>query len=534
MRTPRAVVAHHASTQSAQRRRELGSHATPGPLARTLVDLAIVHLAELPALVVDPSCGAGSFLLAAADALADRGLGPDDVLGRLAGCDVDPQAVASCGEALRVWGRARGAQPDGSPDLRVTDPLRFPTPWGGRVDLVVGNPPFLAQRTADTARDGAARSGLRHRFGALGPYVDASAAFLLVATELLDRGGVAVMLQPQSILSARDAGAVRDRVVADAELVSLWADDTRYFDAEIDVCAPVLRRATTARSLRGPVDLRWGANAAAVGSVAAPGAGSAWASLLAAGLGVPAVPDVPTTDAGRTLDDVATTTAGFREEFYALASAARSVGEQGWAPTAAPLVTVGMVDVARMDRMTPRRLGGRRVSDPRLDTRALQEASPRVAAWVLDRSVPKVLVATQTRVLEAAADPSGRCVPVTPLVSVEPRSGAGVDVWHLLALLSAPPVAARIANDAAGSGLSVGAVRVSAASLRSIPLPVHADAWSTGASLIRDVQQERDGNRSERLRDVGAVMCEAYGVAPDGELLEWWHRHASRVRPSRA
>lgn len=492
-----------------------------------LVDTALDHLGRLPRLVVDPSCGAGSFLVAAADALADRGMPSEEVPGALAGCDVDATALAGAAAALQRWAEERDVlSRSAPPDLRRLDPLRSTLPWADRTCLVVGNPPFLAQRTGDTARDGRSRAEMNRRFGALGPYVDTAAVFLLVACDLLDDGGVAVMVQPQSVLAARDAAPVRERLVELADLVALWGDDSRHFDAQVDVCAPILRRGVSG-ARRPPVEVRWGAATRPLRLAPAPSSCSTWSPLLAAGLGVPEVLDLPAAEGF--VGDVAVTTAGFRDEFYALAAAARSRAEPGWSASSPPLLTVGMVDVAHLDRRSARRLGGRTVTEPRLDRQSLRREHPKVARWVRGRLVPKVLVATQTKVIEAIADPAGRCVPVTPLVSVELREETTLDVWDLLAALSAPPLSALVAAGAAGSGLSVGSVRVSAASLRTLPLPVDREAWRAGAAMLRVLQTGPAPGRSERLRDFGAVMCDAYGVASTGPVLDWWFRHADRA-----
>ncbi len=59
----------------------------------------------------------------------------------------------------------------------------------------------------------------------------------------------------------------------------------------------------------------------------------------------------------------------------------------------------------------------------RASTSTLARDGPELARWVGGRLVPKVLVATQTAVLEAAADPTGAWVPSVPVISVEPRPG---------------------------------------------------------------------------------------------------------------
>ncbi len=531
----RSLIERHAAEQAPSRRRSLGSHATPESLAVMLVEVALGHLGGLPRLVVDPACGAGSFLLAAADALVARGVAPRDVVTtRLAGCDVDPDAVAHCTAALRRWAEDHAVGGAVEPGIVLHDPLRAPTPFTGVADLVVGNPPFLAQRTSDTARTDADRASLRARFGDLGPYVDAAAAFLLVGAELLAPDGVAVLIGPQSILSARDAESVRAQLADRSELVALWADDARHFDADVEVCAPVLKRRSSGTTVddrcgERTVEVRWGAAGDVVATMPEPSRGASWAPLLAVAHGVPLV-TLPA--GGPTIGDVASCTAGFRDEFYALAAAASTgpidPGHPGTTTgsAAAPLVTVGMIDVCRLDRVSPRRLGGRRVTVPGVDLVALAEDQPRVAAWAAARQVPKVLVATQTKVIEAVADSTGALVPVTPVISVEPLPVAAppgaVDVWHLVAVLSAPPVSAAVAADRAGSGLSSRALRLSAASLRSLPLPAASGRWDEAAAIARRLHSCGPTARPALLRGLGVAMCDAYGVTADGTLLEWW------------
>ena len=493
----RSLVEDHERTIGADDRRRLGAHYTPEHLARRLVEAGIAELGHVPELVCDPACGAGSFLLAAADALTARGADPADVVNRrLIGGEIDPAAAAVARRALIAWARSHEVSAAIEPvvvecDTLVTPAQRWLGERAGRIDLVVGNPPFLGQLSSDTARDRDEREAATRRFGAIGAYTDSSALFLLVAVELLAPGGVTVMLQPQSLLAARDARPVRSRLLTTADLVGFWATDDRPFDAGVHVCAPMFRRCPNAPDDVAPevgpeVVLRWGPDVEVAGTCPVPGDGP-WGPLLAGLSGVPPVAD----RGGPRLSSLATATAGFRDEFYALAEAARDPGEHGWSDAAPRLVTVGMIGPGRTSwGSTPRLLAGRRMASPRLDMGALAAAAPRVADWVSKRSVPKVLVATQTRVIEAAADPAGTDIPVTPTISVEPFDGD--DVWRVTAALLAPPVAARAVATHFGAGLSSSTRCVGRrVPVLDVELPSDDRCWDLGAACCRELARTR-------------------------------------------
>jgi hypothetical protein len=480
--------------------------------------------------VCDPACGAGSFLLAAADALYARGLAPTEVLARLGGADLDRDAVAAARRALAEWADEHGvarAEAD-RVDLRVADTLLAPPPeWTRRWDLVVGNPPFLGQLAAETSRPAAGRDVLRERFPEAGPYADSAALFLLGVIDLVADGGVSVLLQPQSVLAARDTRGIRRRLSERARLVGLWACADHPFDAEVEVCAPVVRVPDHGDPDSDVVHVTWGPEARPVGTAARPAPGASWGPLLAGALGVPVVPSPPA-DRVRRVAELATATAGFRDEFYAVVAAARDLDEPGYDEADPRLVTVGMIDPGRLTWGTRgRRLGGRTVVGPRLDLDALARDAPKAATWVRRRLRPKVLVATQTKILEAVADPAGDVVPVTPTISVEPTGGA--DLWALTAALLAPPVAARAAAEHLGSGLSVGAVRWSAAAVLDVDLPVDHDAWGRGAVLARRLADADGFARADLLRRLGRSMCASHGIDPDHEVSDWWYERARRA-----
>ena len=89
-------------------------------------------------------------------------------------------------------------------------------------------------------------------------------------------------------------------------------------------------------------------------------------------------------------------------------------------------------------------------------------------------------------------------------------------------------LAARLARDAAGSGLSAGAVRVSATAVRALPLPSDTGAWREGTDLAAGLGLDEEGRRDEILHRFGEVMVRAYGPADPDLLAGWWPRATGR------
>ena len=114
------------------------------------------------------------------------------------------------------------------------------------------------------------------------------------------------------------------------------------------------------------------------------------------------------------LGDRVRLTANFRDQYYGLVPA---VAEGGDGPA---LVTSGLVDPGRChwgDR--PVTFAKRRFHRPTVDLRRLTAPMRR---WADGMLVPKVVVANQTRVIEAVADPDGSWIPSVPLITARPTS----------------------------------------------------------------------------------------------------------------
>jgi hypothetical protein len=490
-------------------------------------------------VVWDPACGGGAFLLAAADALLAAGHRPERVVGELIwGTDLDPGAVTVAEAALVFWAWCHGvpaARPVGH--LVVADALLAPRPGPPEgFDLVVGNPPFQGQLTGGAVRTNAERVALQAAWGGVvGPYTDTAALFLVAGARALAPGGALAMVQPTSVLSARDAGPARAAATAGAELVGLWVAVEPVFDAAVDVCAPVLRRPAPDPTGREPepgiVDLdaaeagpgpssapvqRWRGRSfeplpgpyhvpPATGSQGSP---APWSALALGALGVPD----PTHRSGGRLGDVATASAGFRDEYYGLVDHVHEAPVVGDLPDhLAPLVTSGLVDPGRCAWGGRRaRFGGRSWDRPVVDRRTLAGAGGRAAAWAASTAAPKVVVASQTRVGEATVDEQGSWVASTPAVVVRADPDR---LWEVAAVICSPVASAVLLAATAGSGRSADAIRPTVHSVLDLPLPVDGGAWRLGAAALR----------AGELDTFAAAMATAYGRPAVGPLEAWWH-----------
>lgn len=522
----------HERSLDGDRRRRGGVHYTPAVVASRLAELTIA--ARRSAKVCDPAVGGGAFLLAAADHLVGLGVGVREVVEeRLWGIDVDPLAVAVTRVALELWAAEHGVDV-ASPtthvvcaDTLVAGASAFPVEVG--FDVVIGNPPFQSQLGRVTARSTATSSALRDRWGvAAGPYADTAAWFVAAGVELAAPGGLVAFVEPQSLLVAADVAAIRALVRTEVVLDGLWWGGPGIFDAEVAVCAPILRRRDSAvhevheiHEVAEPRPVaRWvGRDLRPVAPAPMPD-GSSWGPLVADLLGGPVVS--PTTSG--TLADIATATAGFRDEYYAVTAHLRDA-LHGDDPR---LVTVGMIDPMH-DRWGsgPFRIARAQWHHPRVDLAALGVASPRVAAWVRDRLAPKVMVATQTKVIEAVVDEAGDMVPSTPAVAVHCPPEL---LWHVAAALVSPVMSAIAFERVAGAALTTQTIKLSAKQVLALPLPPGGPAWDAGAAAARDAAHAGTAReRCERLDALGLAMNTAYGV-DDEELFRWW----SERRPRRS
>jgi SAM-dependent methyltransferase len=220
-------------------RRRGGIYYTPAPIVESILAatldplLAEVRRAPEPlhavqALrVLDPACGAGYFLVAAAERLA-AALAAADPAGRpaawwldaAAGCvygvDSDPVAIDLSRYSLYLAGAGDGpALPDYH--LHCGDALAaLPAGWSG-FDAVVGNPPYLPHRAQATAHK-AARRG---RYASAQGQYDLSGLFIERGLELARPGGRLGYIVPNKFMAADYGASLRALLARETRILRL-------------------------------------------------------------------------------------------------------------------------------------------------------------------------------------------------------------------------------------------------------------------------------------------------------------------------
>ncbi len=469
-------------------RKEAGAFYTPAFLVEHLLDETLAPLLspDERVRVLDPACGTGAFLVPAARRIAqDSGLPVAEAVACVHGVDLDPVAVEIA--RFLLWLEAPTV-PRPVLDANVVVGNGLELPPDASYDVVVGNPPFLNQLRTATIREAPVDG--------VGPYTDTSAVFLLRSAGLVRDGGRVGLVQPLSVLAARDAAPVREALDRDGGLVSLWASDRPVFEGTpVLTCAPVWERGRA-------------------------GSGAEWSAWAAPAFGIPAVN--LSVEHG-VLGDLGPCTADFRDQYYGLVPFVREATAGAVGPGEVALMTTGLIEPAecRWGR-SPTRFAKQRYVAPVVDLDALG-ADGALASWAESRLVPKVLVATQGAVLEGVVDVDGSWLPSVPTLVCTPPPDR---LWHVLAVLLAPPVVALAAARYLGTGLSARSVKLSAKQLAALPLPGDRAAWERGAELARAAQEaESADQRVGLLLACAEQMCAAY-AGDHAAVLDWWKLRA--------
>ncbi|MCU1497388.1 MAG: hypothetical protein JWM47_1341 [Acidimicrobiales bacterium] len=541
-----------------------GSDATPGPhlaVADPLLDVVPAR----PRSERGRLAAAGPLPVAAAGGF-DLVVGNPPFQGQLAGASV--RSAETTAALRRRWGRDVVRPYSDTAAIFLVAGARALAP-GGRLAMVLPTS-VLAARDAAPARAVAAGIGnLTDLWVAAEPVFGAAVEVCAVVLERPLRPpsstGAGSTQQAQrfrepsssgrktvpGVVEPGQAGSAPARDEASAVLGSPHpaTGTTGAADPGDAPSVPVSDEASEVRRWRGRKVERLAPSG--VGSVVRTGGsavpGDGWAALALAALGVP---DPAVCVAGR-LGDIATTRAGFRDEYYGLVghvieapvaacveppdrragdaaegcpdghvdgiSVGRAAGLTDRVPAGlAALVTSGLVDPGHCAwGKRPASFDRQRYERPAVDLGSLEQAGGRAHTWVRSLLVPKVVVATQTRVGEAAVDLAGRWVASTPTIAVIADPAR---LWEVAAVVCSPVGTIAALAATAGSARARDAIRHTASTVAGLPLPVDHDAWSAGAEALR---------RWDRPAFLSA-MAAAYAVpaAAIAEVDDWWSSRA--------
>jgi hypothetical protein len=497
--SPWLVGLAHEQAATSSDRTARGAWYTPRSVVEGLVGLALDEVDLGDAFIVDPTCGGGAFLLATLDHLVEAGYTADDAVETVGGIDIDPGAVVAATLGVKLWAATHGCV-DPQPNIVCADALTsYPTAWP-QPTAVLGNPPFASPLKSDAVNT-AATKFREDRPELFGPYADTAACHLVRAVELCAPGGAVCLVQPMSVLSGRDTERMRIHLGVQAPLKAMWSTREAVFDAGIRVIAPVL----VPGGQPGPIAIAAGPRPHVIGT---SDRGSSWAGLGADALGAPAIHIA----AERTLGDLVQATAGFRDEHYGLAAACV---EQSDSDSTLRLTTVGSIDpLFGWWGNRPTRFAGQMWERPVIEMELLDG---KVRRWVENQLRPKVVLPTQSKVLEPLIDRTGAIVPATPVLAIHTEVH---NLNHVAAVLLAPPVVAWAFRRSFGSALSVDAVKLSAKEVCNLPLPVNSQIWDEAASVLAAAEPKTFELAAEVALAVAELMMRAYDAKP--EVLDWY------------
>ena len=249
-----------------------------------------------------------------------------------------------------------------------------------------------------------------------------------------------------------------------------------------------------------------------------PGTQGDWTALTTDLLGIPAVQVA----AGPTLADIGCrATSGFRDQFYGFVHATHERRDRPDAPLR--LVSVGMIDPLGLGwGRRPARFAGRDFVEPVVDVDALDD---RLTAWVEARCGTKLLVATQTKVIEVAVDEVGDCVPLTPgdrapssrRLAVARGGRADQSGGHRDRVSRRHRQRARHERH-----------QVVGATVARIAGPRTTASVGATAPTWRGALARETGDRRALLRALAETMCAAYGQ-PVEPLTSWWMDRLPKV-----
>lgn len=221
----------------ADARKASGTYYTAEKVARTVVRQSIAHMPELPARILEPSCGGGTLLVAALYEGADAWkTAPRELATRMHAWDLDPAGVL-----LAQWRIAEHFGDDVATAVHwhVGDALDPPTSAPSTFEWILGNPPFgnAIDRATRRSKDQRAHYARRFPLAARGAF-DKCALFIELAAQRCAPDGHITLILPRSWLAQPASTHLRKALAKTFELREIaHLPDDAFFDASVSTIA---------------------------------------------------------------------------------------------------------------------------------------------------------------------------------------------------------------------------------------------------------------------------------------------------------
>jgi len=200
-----------------------GGYYTPDHLAAWMCNWAIKHADDL---ILEPSCGDGSFLQAAASRLKEIGAAPKDVVRQVRGVEI----IAT--EANRARARLKAILgPEAESIIVNSDFFGW---WQATLepafDAVIGNPPFIRYQSfpephRTTAMEIMGQQGLTPN-----RLTNIWVPFVVAATAILKPGGRLALVLPAEILQVSYAAQLRSYLADHFQRIDIVACNELFFE----------------------------------------------------------------------------------------------------------------------------------------------------------------------------------------------------------------------------------------------------------------------------------------------------------------
>jgi adenine-specific DNA-methyltransferase len=206
-----------------------GGYYTPADLARWIAEWSIQSPDDQ---VLEPSCGDGAFLEAAALRLLDLGTKPEAVAKQLQGIEISALEAAKSADALF---RAIGVDATGS--VSISDFFEWwQLPGRGTFDAILGNPPFIRYQSFPEPPRSRAMGMMLNEGLRPNKLTNSWVPFVVASVRALNPGGRMGLVLPAEILQVSYAAQLREFLVQNfADIHVIACNELIFEKAEQEV-----------------------------------------------------------------------------------------------------------------------------------------------------------------------------------------------------------------------------------------------------------------------------------------------------------